>query len=92
MNYQDPVNSSAPTYTAGTKTWSNAVSRSMINNSTGTIIVKEVGLNTSHWRAASGAGYIYMMERSVLSPAVDVAAGATLTVTYTISMSFSAID
>jgi hypothetical protein len=74
-----------PSYNGGTKIWSVIHSRIMNNNSGGSITIKEsgvycVGTNT------------FMQERSVLSPTVAVANGAQLTVTYTISMDFSAID
>lgn len=92
LSYQTPTNSSAPTYDALSKTWSNSVSRIINNNSGGTITIKEVGLYANTWRAASSSGYTYMFERSVLSPTVAVANGAQLTVTYGISMDFSAID
>lgn len=85
-------------YTAGTKTWAATITRVMNNNSGGSITVKETGL---YWYAAnSGNGYgiygtagkSFMTDRTVLSPTVAVANGAQLTVTYTISMDFSAID
>jgi hypothetical protein len=61
----------------------------MNNNSGGSITVKEVGLmyvgNTYN-------NDYHLVERSVLSPTVAVANAAQLTVTYEISMDFSAID
>ena len=88
----------APGYTAGTKTWAVAIARNFTNNYSTTTTVKETGLvfstgNNMHFFLSTYNGSIYnMMERTVLGTAVDVAAGKILTVTYTISMSFSAID
>jgi hypothetical protein len=75
----------AAAYTAGTKTWAATLTRIMNNNSGGSITVKEVGL---YWLAT----FTSLFERSVLDPTVAVANGAQLTVTYEISMDFSAID
>jgi hypothetical protein len=77
-----------PAYTGGTKTWETSHSRIFNNNSGGSITVKEVGIYSS---GSFGLSAI-MMERSVLSPTLAVADGAQLTVTYAISMDFSAID
>jgi hypothetical protein len=77
-------------YTAGTKTWKTTHHRIFNNNSGGSITVKEVGLYWSgnlFWSAV-----VNLFERSVLSPTVAVPNGAQLTVTYQISMDFSAID
>lgn len=73
-------------YTAGSKTWKATTSRIYNNNSGGSITVKETGIY------GTGTGVIIMFERSVLSPTVTVATGGQLTVTYEISMDFSAID
>ena len=74
-------------YTGGAKTWASTSSRIFNNNSGGSITVKEVGL------IYYGFGFSYsLFERSVLAPTVAVANGAQLTVTYKISMDFSAID
>lgn len=82
-----------PTYTSGTKTWSFAHTRIFNNNSGGSITIKEVGLNAyigiAIFNNASGT---WLLERSLLDPTVEVAKGAQLTVTYTISQDFSAID
>lgn len=78
-------------YDAGTKTWKCTVARIFNNNSGGSIIVKEVGLYSGAQLLSSGA-INQMVERSVLDPTVAVANGAQLTVTYEISMDFSAID
>jgi hypothetical protein len=75
-------------YNAGTKTWKTTQTRIMNNNSGGSITVKEVGIIA--WN--SNALHYSLWERSVLSPTVAVANGAQLTVTYEISMDFSAID
>lgn len=85
-------------YTAGTKTWKQTLTRAIINLSGSSITVKETGLYQGHGSSANtglfgqGYGIAYMVERSVLSPAVEVVNGAALTVTYEISMDFSAID
>jgi hypothetical protein len=57
------------------------------------ITVKEVGLAgvVAMFTSAQTNDYM-LMERSVLSPTVPVPNGAQLTVTYSISMDFSAID
>jgi hypothetical protein len=75
-------------YTAGTKTWKFTRLRIFNNNSGGSITVKEVGIQ---WYDGGQGKYI-IWERSVLAPTVVVANGAQLTVTYEISMDFSAID
>ena len=77
-----------PVYTALTKTWKTDLSRVYNNNSGGLITVKEVAL----YGREMGQYHPIMLDRSVLSPAVDVADAAQLTVTYSISMDFSAID
>ena len=74
-------------YNAGAKTWTQTLSRIMNNNSGGSITVKEVGLKSA-WAWGNGE----LFERSILNPEVVVANGAQLTVTYTTSMDFSAID
>jgi hypothetical protein len=68
------------------KVWKATYSRIYNNNSGGSITVKETGIYGS-WSSV-----LSMLERSVLSPTVAVANGAQLTVTYEISMDFSAID
>lgn len=87
--YYQAMAAATATYNSGTKTWANALSRLYNNNSGGSITVKEAGLG---WYGTVGSLTFYLLERSVLSPTVTVAAGAQLTVTYTISMDFSAID
>jgi hypothetical protein len=76
---------SSVTYTGVSKTWKNTASRIFNNNSGGSITIKEVGIATNQF-------HTLLIERSVLSPTVAVANGAQLTVTYEISMDFSAID
>jgi len=78
----------AGVYTAGTKTWKTTQYRIFNNNSGGSVTVAEVGMIAN----ASGTVVPFLFERSVLSPTVAVANGAQLTVTYEISMDFSAID
>ena len=73
------------------KVWKGTFSRIMNNNSGGSITVKETGFNAE--LTAFGANTdTCLSERSVLSPTVAVANGAQFTVTYEISMDFSAID
>jgi hypothetical protein len=76
-------------YNAGTKTWTSTFSRLFNNNSGSSITIKEVGL---YGAISPDSNSDIMNERSVLSPTVAVANGAQLTVTYEISMDFSAID
>lgn len=92
--YYQNMAASAPAYTAGTKTWETTHSRVFNNNSGGSITVKEVGIQVYMvpWTSGSSGDWYYMIERSVLDPTVAVANGAQLTVTYEISMDFSAID
>lgn len=79
----------AGTYTAtpGSESWKTTHVRIMNNNSGGSITVKEAGLV-----AVSPGGRYLLFERSVLAPTVPVPNAAQLTVTYEISMDFSAID
>jgi len=86
------VTQATPTssYISGTKTWKSTIDRVFNNNSGAIIIVKEVALYSQSVMWGSGDGW--MPERSVLDPTVSVANGAQLTVTYEISMDFSAID
>lgn len=77
------------TYTPVSKTWTVVGSRIFNNNSGGSIIVAETGLlPTTVGSVANG----WLFERSVLSSPVTVPDGAQLTVTYTITDDFSAID
>jgi hypothetical protein len=88
LSYQASIKAVA-TYT-GT-TWKATHVRIFNNNSGGSITVKEAGL---HFYALpfNSNPFSTLFERSVLSPTVAVANGAQLTVTYQISMDFSAID
>ena len=79
-----PMAAAVSTYTAGTKTWKTTRQRIFNNNSGGIITLKEVGILSDN--------YTYLVERSLLDPAVAVPVGAQLTVTYEITMDFSAID
>jgi hypothetical protein len=57
--------------------------------------VAETGIYWSGWISPAAAGAlsgVRMIERSVLSPTVNVPNGAQLTVTYSISLDFTAID
>lgn len=78
-------------YDSGTNIWKNTLTRVFNNNSGDTIVVGEVGLY-NQGRIFHNSSETILMERSVLSPSVSVANGAQLTVTYEISMDFSAID
>lgn len=73
-------------YTVGTKTWKSTLSRIFNNNSGAPITVKETGL------FPGGLSQLILLERSVLGAPVAVANAAQLTVTYEVSMDFSAID
>jgi hypothetical protein len=75
-------------YTPATKTWTITISRIMNNNTGSSVTIKEVGMVAVN----ATYGYVHLFERSVLSPTVAVANGAQLTVTYEISIDFSAID
>jgi hypothetical protein len=79
--------SPALAYTAGTKTWKTTYTRLFNNNSGALITVKESGLI---WYAAmyTIGSESFLLERNVPSPAVDVANGAQLTITYSIEMVF----
>jgi hypothetical protein len=72
--------------TYASKKWTVVGSRIFNNNSGSSIVVAETGLHGAQ------SPLIWLMERSVLSPAVTVPDGAQLTVTYTIVDDFSAID
>ena len=76
------------TYIPETTTWAITMSRAFTNSSGDAILVKESGLYGA-WGIYSNS---LALERTVLSPSVSVPDGSTLTVTYTISMDFSAID
>jgi len=81
-----------PVITYGSKTWTCSVSRIVNNNSGASITVKECALYWNGYSHTPTSGLFFMFERSVLDPTVAVANGAQLTVTYEISMDFSAID
>lgn len=90
--FYQPMNApNTPIYNAGTKIWTSTLSRVFNNNSGGTIVIGEVGLVANFTPFAASAVNI-LVERSVLSPTVSVLDGAQLTVTYTFSSDFSAID
>ena len=90
LSYQ-AMGSPTQSYDAGSKTWTNIHSRIMNNNSGDTIIVAETGL---YWIGSicSNPSLIFMFERNVLDLPVSLINGAQLTVSYTISVDFSAID
>jgi len=71
------------TYDEPTKIWTNIHSRIFTNNSGGTIIITETGIYF---------GSQCLVERSLLDPVVTMVDSARLTVNYSISMDFSAID
>lgn len=66
-----------------TKKWTATMTRGFFNQSGATISVAETGIYV--YKAAS---QILLYNRDVLSPAVDVANGDTITVTYTIETTF----
>ncbi len=83
--------------TGGSEAWTITHTRVLNNNSAAAIDVKEVGLvygmdisGMFAWRF--GGGPPYLDERTVLPETVTVPVGAQLTVTYEITMDFSAID
>lgn len=80
--------------TAGSEAWTITHTRVMNNNSGAAITVKEVGLiwGTPSHSYRFGNYSSFLDERSVLAAAVNVPDGAQLTVTYEITMDFSAID
>jgi hypothetical protein len=89
--YYAAMSPQEPIYTAVSKTWKNIIKRLFNNNSGESITVKETGLYfLGYFFSSSYEGN--MLERSVLASAVNVPNGAQLTVTYEISMDFSAID
>jgi hypothetical protein len=73
------------------KIWTHTRARIFNNNSGGTITVKETGLYLAFAMWTNSAGY-HMFERTVLGSPVSVVYGGQLTVTYQITMDFSAID
>jgi hypothetical protein len=81
------VAGNAVVQTYASKVWKAIYSRVMNNNSGGSITVKEAGIYPNF-----SSSITWMLERSVLAPTVPVPNGAQLTVTYEISMDFSAID
>ena len=89
--HQEMVFNTPDTYNAGTKLWTATMTRVFNNNSGGAITVKESGLI---WMGNiySDSNRYTLMERSVLSPTINVPDGAQLTVSYAISTSFAAID
>jgi len=88
MSYQES-NGPAANYTGATKIWDFTYYRIFNNNSGALITVKECGYLEEH--APYSSKYM-LMERTVLSPTVAVADGAQLTVTYVLTLDFSAID
>ena len=76
---------SAATKSYASKIWTITMVRIFNNNSGGSITVKEAGIMRL-------GGYPRLLERTVLDSPVAVAIGAQLTVTYEISMDFTAID
>lgn len=87
FSYQaETTTSAAYDNTAGAEKWTCTRARVFNNNSGASITVKETGC------IGYNSGYYTLFERSVLSPTVDVANGAQLTVTYNFTMDFSAID
>ena len=73
------------------KIWTHTRARIFNNNSGSTITVKETGLYYSFAIFTSSAAS-HLFERTVLGAPVSVVYGGQLTVTYQITMDFSAID
>ena len=86
----------AAVYTGATKSWAVEMKRMMTNNSGAQIDVKETGLVWIPGQPNEGVFTLgsepVLMDRTVLDPIAVVPISAILTVTYVISMSFSAID
>ena len=78
------------TYTVSPASWTIVGSRVFNNNSGGDIVVAESGLIPHEY--TGGARSYWLVERSLIAPAVTVPDGAQLTVIYTIVDDFSAID
>lgn len=91
LAYQ-PMIASLASYDAGTKTWTNVISRVFNNNSGGTVNIGEIGIISACGIFESTDTSPRMLERSVLGAAVSILNGVQLTVSYTLSMDFSAID
>jgi hypothetical protein len=70
-------------WNGSTKKWTSTITRSFLNSSGSTITVAETGIQIYR---ASGTYILY--NRDVLSSAVDVPNGDTITVTYTIETTF----
>ena len=87
MSHQES-NGPAANYTGATKIWDLTYYRIFNNNSGASITVKECGFISD----PSSMTYFILLERTVLSPTVVVADGAQLTVTYVVTLDFSAID
>lgn len=78
-------------YNAATKTWKSTHSRTLLNSSGGTVIVKEIGLV---WRGEifSTSTQNFLMARDVLAVPVEVPDGNNIIIDYIISADFSLID
>ena len=74
----------------GAEKWTIIHTRVFNNNSGGTITIAEIGL--FHYGQVFGNLSYNLMERSVLASPVPLVNGAQLTVNYTLTMDFSAID
>ena len=77
-----------PTYAS--KVWTNVLSRIFNNNSGGTIVVAETALVMQSYLFSATSQYL--IDRSVLASSISTPNGAQLTVSYTLTMDFSAID
>jgi hypothetical protein len=78
-----------PLVSYASKTWTELISRIFNNNSGGEISVNEIGLV---WYGSLGSTNYFLFERSVLAVPTILVNGGQLTVTYTLSVDFSAID
>ena len=77
--------------TAGAEKFTAAYKRFFNNNSGATITIKETGIVGNAYAFYNGAEN-FLLERSVLSPTIDVVNGAQLAVTYNIVIDYSSID
>jgi hypothetical protein len=85
MSYQ-AMALAAPSYNAGTLTWTWVTTRIMNNNSGGTIVVGETGIYG--YQSITGASYMIMRDK--LGATVSVLSGGQVTCTYTMSLTFPA--
>lgn len=79
-------NAAITSWNSGTNTWTVAVTRVMNNNSGATLNITETGIYGNAVQGTSVVATSVMFCRDKLGAAIDVLAGGTLTVTYTITL------